>query len=140
MVTLSRHLAFATLAGIMTGGGALARTLPVSGNFIAEGRATTTPAGAVAGTLDTATDALTYKITYTGLSGPVVAAHFHGPAKRGIDAGVMKPIDGPYDSAIKGSVTLDKTQVKELEKGLVYVNLHTAANPGGEARAQLHVK
>lgn len=70
----------------------------------------------------------------------MAAAHFHGPAKRGVDAGVLKPIDAPYDSPIKGQVTLDRAQVADLQKGLVYVNLHTAANPDGEARAQLHVK
>ncbi len=119
---------------------ATAKTLPVAGKFMAEGGTTTHPSGTVSGSFDTATDMLTYKASYTGLSGPVVAAHFHGPAARGVDAGVMKPIDKPYDSPISGSVTLDADQAKALTHGLVYVNLHTQAHPDGEARAQLHVR
>ena len=138
--SIPQRLLLAALLSTGLGGVALASTLPVRGHFMSEGAATTKPTGSVAGSLDTATDMLTYTITYDGLSGPVAAAHFHGPAKRGVDAGVMKPIDGPYDSPIKGTVTLDATQVKALEHGLVYVNLHTAANPNGEARAQLHVR
>ena len=138
---LAKPLLLASLLGAGLGGGAaLAKTLPVHGHFAAEAPATTTPTGAVAGSFDTATDTLTYSITYDGLSGPVVAAHFHGPAKLGAAAGVMKPIDGPYDSPIKGTVTLDSSQAKALEHGMVYVNLHTAADPNGEARAQLHVR
>jgi len=138
--SLPARLALAVLLSVGAGGAAFARTLPVSGTFMAEGKTTTTPAGTVSGSFDTATDELTYTVTYEGLSGPVVAAHFHGPAKRGVNAGVLKPIDGPYDSPIKGTTTLDKAQTKDLETGLIYVNLHTAANPAGEARAQLHVK
>ncbi len=137
---LPKRLALAALLSVTLGGAALANTVTVAGRFVGEGKAATKPTGSVAGSLDTSTDELTYTITYDGLSGPVAAAHFHGPAKRGADAGVLKPIDGPYDSPIKGHVTLDAGQVTELRKGLVYVNLHTAANPDGEARAQLHVK
>jgi hypothetical protein len=52
---------------------------------------------------DAATKKLTWKVTYSGLSGPATAAHFHGPA-----------VAGKY-----------------------YVNVHTAANPGGEIRGQV---
>jgi hypothetical protein len=138
--SLPKHLALAAILSITIGGAATARTVPVAGRFVGEGKAVTHPTGSVTGSLDTASDALSYTITYDGLSGPVAAAHFHGPAKRGVDAGVLKPIDGPYDSPIKGQVTLDRAQTSELEHGLVYVNLHTAANPDGEARAQLHVR
>ena len=137
---LPKRLALAALLGVTMSGTALARTVMVSGRFAGEGKAATKPTGSVVGSLDTSTDELAYTITYDGLSGPVAAAHFHGPAKRGADAGVLKPIDAPYDSPIKGHVTLDQAQVADIEKGLVYVNLHTAANPDGEARAQLHVR
>ena len=36
-----------------------------------------------------------------------------------------------------GSVLLTSTNVTELINGNLYVNIHTAANPGGEIRAQL---
>ena len=138
--SLPKRLALAVLLSVTLGGAAVARTVAVAGRFAGEGKAATKPTGSVSGSLDTSTDELTYTITYDGLSGPVAAAHFHGPAKRGVDAGVLKPIEGPYDSPIKGHVTLDEAQAADLRKGLVYVNLHTAANPDGEARAQLHVK
>ncbi|MCQ8242335.1 CHRD domain-containing protein [Acetobacteraceae bacterium KSS12] len=125
----------------MTGQGALAagtaKDFDVHGSFAGEHGATSHPTGEVTGHYDARTDALSYKITFDGLSGPVSAAHFHGPAGPGKDAGVLKPIDGPYDSPLSGKVTLSAAQAKALRRGEVYVNLHTAAHPNGEARAQL---
>ncbi len=43
--------------------------------------------GEVTATYDTATKKLTYKGTYSDLSGPATAAHFHGPAAAHGDAG-----------------------------------------------------
>ena len=37
---------------------------------------------------DPATKKLSWKVTYSGLSGPATAAHFHGPAEAGTNAGV----------------------------------------------------
>src|SRR6185437_11151514 len=50
--------------------------------------------GSMTGTYDTASKKLTYKVTYSGLSGPATAAHFHGPAEAGKNAGVAVPIAG----------------------------------------------
>ena len=93
--------------------------------------------GTVDGTLDTATKVLTYKMDYTGLSGPATAAHFHGPAEPGANAGVLVPIASPLASPVSGTATLTDAQVADLRSGKVYVNVHTAANPGGEIRGQL---
>src|ERR1700676_2008762 len=41
---------------------------------------------------DAATKKLTWKLTYSGLSGPATAAHFHGPAESGKNAGVAVAI------------------------------------------------
>jgi CHRD domain len=35
---------------------------------------------------------LSWSITYSGLSGKATAAHFHGPAKEGENAGPMVPL------------------------------------------------
>lgn len=35
--------------------------------------------GVMEGTFDTDTNTLTWTVTYSGLSGPAIAAHFHGP-------------------------------------------------------------
>ncbi len=93
--------------------------------------------GKVDATLDTDTHLLTYTIDYAGLTGPATMAHFHGPAKPGANAGVVVPLSSPLDSPIKGTATLTEAQQKQLLDGMMYVNVHTAANPGGEVRGQV---
>ena len=73
---------------------------------------------------------------YRGLTGKAVAAHFHGPAPVGKNAGVMIPIS-PNGPSFEGSATLNDAQAKALVDGDMYVNVHTAANKGGEIRGQL---
>ena len=93
--------------------------------------------GQVDAMLDTDTHVLTYTVEYAGLTGPASMAHFHGPAKPGANAGVVLPLSSPLDSPIKGTATLTAAQQKELLDGLMYVNVHTHANPGGEIRGQV---
>ena len=93
--------------------------------------------GDLAATYDTATKVLTYTATYSGLTGPATAAHFHGPAPVGKAAGVMVPINGDLASPIKGTVTLTDDQAKALTGGDMYFNIHTPANKGGGMRGQV---
>jgi hypothetical protein len=79
---------------------------------------------------------LHYHVVYSGLSGPATAAHFHGPAAAGANAGVVMPFKG-YTSPIDGDATLTPAQAADLLAGLWYINVHTAANPGGEIRGQV---
>ena len=95
--------------------------------------------GTVQATFDPSSNLLTWTITYSGLSGPATGAHFHGPAMVGQNAGVVVPMSAPLTSPIKGSATLTPSQAADLSAGKWYVNLHTAANPGGEARGQVSV-
>ncbi len=92
--------------------------------------------GSVTATYDPATKQLTWNGTYSGLSGPATAAHFHGPAEPGKNAGVAVPIT-PATSPLKGSATLTDAQAADLMAGKWYVNVHTEANKGGELRGQL---
>ena len=78
-----------------------------------------------------------WNVSYSGTTGPVTAGHFHGPAQPGANAGVVVPFAGPLASPIVGSATLTPAQVDQVKAGLWYVNLHTAANPGGELRGQV---
>ncbi|MEO6781607.1 MAG: CHRD domain-containing protein, partial [Bradyrhizobium sp.] len=65
------------------------------------------------------------------------AAHFHGPAEPGKNAGVAVAIPSASTSPVEGSATLTDAQAADLEAGKYYVNIHTAANPGGEIRGQV---
>jgi CHRD domain len=86
---------------------------------------------------DAATKKLTWKVTYSGLSGPATAAHFHGPAEADKNAGVAVAIPNATSSPAEGSATLTDAQAADLMAGKYYVNVHTAANPGGEIRGQV---
>jgi hypothetical protein len=94
--------------------------------------------GTLTATLNTETNEFTYHIEFSGLTGPVAAAHFHGPAAEGVNAKPQLPIKGtPITSPIDGKATLTAEQAKDLVDGKWYFNLHTAANPGGEIRGQV---
>src|SRR6202521_5085890 len=80
---------------------------------------------------DAATKKMSWKLTYSGLSGPATAAHFHGPAEAGKNAGVAVAIPGATSSPAAGSAVLTDAQAADLMAGKYYINVHTAANPGG---------
>jgi hypothetical protein len=92
--------------------------------------------GSVTATYDTDSKKLTWKGSYSGLSGEATAAHLHGPAPAGKNAGVMLPIS-PNGPAFEGSATLNDAQAKALIDGDLYVNIHTGTNKAGELRGQL---
>ena len=96
--------------------------------------------GSVDAVFNKDTNLLRWKVNFTGLSGPATAAHFHGPAPAGANAGVVLPWPSPITSPMEGSATLNATQVADLMAGRWYANIHTAANPGGEVRGQMTVR
>jgi hypothetical protein len=90
--------------------------------------------------LDHSRRQLRWKLSFAGLTGPATAAHFHGPALAGANAGVVLPIPVPatsLPSPAEGSASLTEAQVAEVRAGRWYVNVHTATHPGGEIRGQL---
>lgn len=80
---------------------------------------------------------LTWKASYSGLSGAPTAAHFHGPAVAGQNAGVAVPVTSGLASPMVGTVTLTPAQAAELTAGKWYFNVHTVAYPSGEIRGQV---
>ncbi len=93
--------------------------------------------GKVEATLDTETKVFTWTINYEGLSGEPTAAHFHGPAAEGANAGPVVPIPDPLASPINGNATLTDEQVTQLQGGQWYFNVHTEKFPDGEIRGQV---
>jgi hypothetical protein len=85
------------------------------------------------------TGVLSWRVTYSGLTGPLTGAHFHGPAGPTANAGVVVPIASTA-SPITGEARITPTQAGDLMAGLWYLNLHTAANPGGEIRGQVMLR
>ena len=94
--------------------------------------------GSVAVSYDTADKKLSWTGSYSGLTGPVTVAHFHGPAAIGRNAGIAVGIAmGSTPGAFEGFTTITDAQAADLAAGRWYVNLHTAANPAGEIRGQV---
>ena len=125
---------------LLAGGASQAKSMAIKADLAAS--AETPPndskgTGSLTGTYDTDTKVLTWTATYSGLTGPATAAHFHAPAPTGQSAGVEVPIKGELASPITGSATLTDEQAKNLTDGMTYFNVHTAANKGGEIRGQV---
>jgi len=134
--TISRiRLAGLGLATLLaTGSIAAAETVQLKADLKGSTAAAT---GNATVTYDTASKQVTWRITYSGLSGNPTAAHFHGPAQPGANAGVAVPIPNVAASPAQGSATLTDAQAADLLAGRYYINIHTAANPAGEIRGQV---
>ena len=95
--------------------------------------------GHVNAALDTETKTLTWTVTYSGVTGAPIGAHFHGPVSYiGLTSEENAPIQvgtpGSLASPFKGNSTIDDTQMKDLKDGRWYFNLHTPKFPAGEIR------
>jgi hypothetical protein len=116
---------------------AYADVVGLTGTLSAAPNAVSAGMGTVEATLNTETNELKWNVVYSGLSGPAGAAHFHGPAESGQNAGVVVGFKGSVESPITGDATITPAQANDLLSGKWYVNIHTKAYPGGEIRAQV---
>jgi hypothetical protein len=136
---LRRSLVFAGLA-VMLAGSASAATVKFHAMLDAASEvppSKSTGSGEATASLDTATHELTYDVTFSGFSSDVTAAHIHGPAAAGKNAGVVVPLGSAPKSPIHGSAKLTPEQEQELTAGMYYVNIHSKNNPSGAVRGQL---
>lgn len=95
-------------------------------------------------TLNRETTDLCYSISFTVLDGLETAAHIHGPADPGDNAGVLFDISpsppglSPLGSPKTGCVgPLSKREREALMKGLFYIDIHSDVFPDGEIRGQV---
>ena len=102
---------------------------------------TTTGNGTASVTLDTLNNTITVEGTYQDMEGIVTAAHIHGPAQQGQNAGVILTLNttGGTSGDITGNGTLTPENVQNVLDGLTYINVHSETYPGGEIRAQIVV-
>lgn len=99
-------------------------------------------------TTGTTRDTLTFVITVSGLSGPPTGMHIHGPGGVDAVAGVAHGMTisqavtsgilgaGSITTPSNGTISMDSL-LTLIRSGQAYVNVHTAANPGGEIRGQI---
>ena len=86
---------------------------------------------------------LTFTLNWTGLTNKPSMAHIHGPAAKGVNAGVKHDLSKSLPKTAAGnfsdSVKVDGVAIIEdsLLGGFYYFNIHTPKNPGGEIRGQI---
>jgi hypothetical protein len=125
----------------------------------------TTGTGTFSASLHPTNGTLSYNVTWSGLTGPAVnGGHIHGPASATQNVGILVDFRSPptgttnalfanlgagatstsgsasgnlnLNLAINPSVT-GAQFLEFLNTGQLYVNIHTAANQGGEIRGQI---
>ena len=93
-------------------------------------------AGAGTGTITIGADkTVSGSVKSTGIAG--TAAHIHEAAP-GTNGPVIIPLTKDGDTyTVPAGAKLTDAQLASFQAGKLYVNVHTAANPGGEIRGQL---
>jgi len=91
--------------------------------------------------LDNATGTLDFEVSETGIAAPTMA-HIHeapagvnGPVRidlMALGGGMLHP-----DMPLQGSAVLTPAQISTMKSEGFYVNVHSAAHPGGELRGQV---
>lgn len=79
---------------------------------------------------------VTWRLTFSKLTGRAVAAHIH-TGRRGVAGPVVLTLCGPCATGATGRATVNAATLAALESGRSYVNVHTARNPAGEIRGQV---
>ncbi len=86
--------------------------------------------------LDAERARLTWRLTFSKLSGRAAAAHIH-VGRRGKAGAVMVALCGPCRSAQRGTSAVSHARLRTIRAGAAYVNVHTVKNAAGEVRGQI---
>jgi hypothetical protein len=130
-----RILAAALLVSALSSGTAFAVDIKVTLSGANEVPPITTSASG-GGTITVSDDgAVSGSVSTTGVIG--TAAHIH-EAPAGKNGPVIVPLTKEGDTyRVPAGAKLTDAQMASLKAGNLYVNVHSAANPGGEVRGQL---
>jgi hypothetical protein len=85
--------------------------------------------------LDDVANTLTISLTFGGLLGSQTAAHVHGPAAPGSNAGILVGL--PLGTFVSQVLPITDTIEGHVLAGLTYINVHTPVFPGGGIRGQV---
>lgn len=118
-------------------GAAIGKTIPFHAVLAPAPHVQSRGAGTMTGTFDTKTHEISWKIHYSGLSGRVLSARIHGPAKPGRNAPVIMTMPAPYSSPILGVKVVPGKVSAEITGGYSYVVLGTEKYPAGELRGRI---
>ncbi len=136
-LSASKLVPISAAAFLAFGGVAMAKVIPLSATLAPASGVTSHGSGKMTGSYSTVTHRLKWHVTYSHLASPVMAAHFHGPAQPGQDAGVLVPMKTHGHSPINGSMKITASQAKTILTGMSYVNIHSKHNPNGAIRGQV---
>ncbi|MDZ4773641.1 MAG: CHRD domain-containing protein [Planctomycetota bacterium] len=87
--------------------------------------------------IDVAANTLDYRVLYQNLTSAENAAHIHGFATPGFNAGVLHA--QPLGTPKCGTWAMTPAQTLQVLPGNSYFNVHTTVNPGGEIRGQINL-
>jgi hypothetical protein len=99
-----------------------------------------TAKGLFVGSINSTLDSVFISAITDGLSGPIANAHFHTGVlgtNGGVAIGLGSTVVGKTFGGNSG-FPINGIQLFNLLKGSMYVNVHTAANAGGEIRGQVY--
>ena len=113
---------------------------PSGSNVILNGNQEVSPVSTAAtgsGTIKVLMDRSVFgSVVTSGVAGTAAHIHLGRPGENGP---VIIPLNRTADNtwSVPASIRLNDTQYEAFRLGNLYVNVHSAANPGGEIRGQL---